>query len=1015
MPTLTDGRGFIWDFDNNRLTVSDGTSDAYDGAFVLNGYLPASAATVSGRYVIGAAALVNDLTVVRRAYVSATEGWTRFEEVLTNNTSASVTRTFTIASNLGSDSGTTIIATASGDTALSTADNWLITDDGNTPTSGDPRLGFVFRGTGAASSPSALGLTSGDNLSASYTVTLAPGQSAVLLHFASQSRDAPGLQSLMSSISSDVTPFLTGMPSTLFGSVVNFPTGRLVTGTDLPETHVGGAGNDTINALGGDDSLVGLGGGDLLNGGTGNDTMVGGAGSDTYIVDSVLDVITEFSGAVNGTADTVFSSVTRTLEAAVEHLVLTGTGATSGTGNALANRISGNGGNNTLNGAGGNDTLEGLAGEDSLIGGPGDDVFYINSAGDRVSEFAGQGVDKVFTTISYTLGGAIENAAALGAANVTLTGNALANRIEGNAGNNYIRGGGGVDTLIGGAGDDTLVAEGGNDVLIGGTGRDTFVFTGVGGSYTIEDEIGVEVISARGASVGATINLNPGEITTIGGDIIALSNGTSISADLDFMFLQDLSGSFSDDVATVRTLVPNITSALTSIAPNVRYGYASFVDKPISPFGSGSDYVYRTDLALTTEAALVQNTLNGLSTLSGSDTPESQIEALMQIALRQAEVGYRPGSLRVVLVMTDAEYHKAGDYTGVPANDGDTILDGSPPGTGEDYPTVALVRQTLTESGILPIFAVTSAQQTTYQNLVSQFGFGAVVNLAADSANIIAAIRNGLEAVATTRIEGAEGSNQADRITGNALDNTLYGLSGADTIIGGDGNDTISGGFGGDSMVGGLGTDVLSYEATLTNMTVTLGAVWTILGSGERGGDVFSDFEGIRTGAGNDVLNGSIVADRLEGWTGADTLLGGGGNDTLVGGAGKDLHVGGAGLDRMVFNTLSDSGTVFAARDVISTFAHGDKIDLSAIDANTALAGDQAFSWRGAASFTGAAGQLRYDMTNISATGVKAYTVFADVNGDLIADFSLQIFTAPTADRTGSVQTWNLEAWDFVL
>jgi Ca2+-binding RTX toxin-like protein len=1014
MPTLTDGRGFRWDFTSRGLSVNDGTSDAYDVAFVLQNYLPSTDPTESGRYIIGASQTVNDLTVIRRAYVSATDGWARFEEVLTNNTASTLTRTFTIDSNFGSDGSTQIIATGSGDTAVSTADTWLITDDGTDATVGDPRLGFVFRGVGAGPVLSGLNV-SGDNLSVTYTVTLAPGQTAVLLHFGAQSRDAAGLQSLMTSISADVAPFLTDMPANLVERLVNFNSGRVVPGTDAAETLVGGAGNDTINGLGGNDSLVGLGGSDSLNGGTGDDTMAGGAGSDTYIVDSVSDVITEFSGAANGTADTVRSSVTRTLEAAVENLVLTGTSAISGTGNALANRITGNSANNTLNGAGGNDTLDGLSGEDLLIGGTGDDVFYINSAGDRISEIAGQGTDKVFTTISYTLGTAIENATALGASNVTLIGNSLNNRLEGNAGDNFIRGGGGADTLLGGSGNDTLVAEGGNDVLIGGVGRDTFVFTGAGGTYTIEDEIGVEVISARGASVGATINLNPGSVTTIGGDIINLSNGTSISADLDFVFLQDLSGSFGDDVATVRTLVPNITNALTTIAPNVRYGYASFVDKPLSPFGSSTDYVYRTDLALTADTAAVQATVNGLTILSGSDFPESQIEALMQVALRQAEVGYRPGSLRVVLLMTDAEYHQAGDLTGVPANDGDTILDGTPPGSGEDFPSVALVRQAVLEAGILPIFAVTTGQQTTYQNLVSQLGVGAVVNLASDSANIITAIRNGLEAVATTRIEGAEGSNQADSITGNALDNTLLGLSGADTISGGDGNDTISGGFGADSMTGGDGLDVLSYEGTVSDMNVTLGLVWTILGSGERGGDVFSGFEGIRTGAGDDVLNGSIQADRLEGWIGADSLIGGGGNDTLVGGAGKDLHVGGGGLDRMVFNTLADSGVTFAARDVISTFAHGDKIDLTAIDANTVLAGDQAFSWRASGAFTGAAGQLRFDMTNISATGVKAYTVYGDVNGDRIADFSLQIFTAPTADRPGLAQTWNLEAWDFIL
>jgi Ca2+-binding RTX toxin-like protein len=1023
MPTLTDGLGFIWDFKDFELDVSDGTSDAYDGAFGLTSdmgtgaifYASPTAATIAGRYVLAGAAVINDITVTRRAYVSDTGGWVRFEEVLTNNTASTLTRSFTIGSNLGSDSATTIVASSSGDAALTMGDSWLVTDDGATPTSGDPRLGFVFRGTNKASVVTDASLTGGDDLSVTYSVTLAPGQTAVLVHFAMQSRDAAAIEALAAAIASDANPFLVGMPADLVASVFTFDGGRLIAGTSVGETLTGGGGNDTISGLGGNDSLVGLAGNDRLDGGIGNDTMVGGQGNDNYIVDSTGDVIIEFSGAVNGDGDLVRSSVTRTLEAAVEHLELTGTAVVSGTGNALNNRLIGNVGNNTLMGLGGNDTLDGGNGEDSLVGGLGDDEFYINSSGDRVNEQTNQGTDTVYTTISYSLGFAIENAVALGAADVTLIGNTLANRIEGNDGDNLIRGGGGADTLLGGAGNDTLIAEGGDDVLIGGSGRDTFRFTGVGGTYVIEDEIGLEIISARDAGVGVTINLTPGQTTTIGGDVITFSNGTNISSNLDFVFLQDLSGSFDDDVSTVRTLVPNITSALTSIAPNVRYGYSSFVDKPTGGFGSGSDYVYRTDLAITADTAAVQATVNALRTLSGNDEPESQIEALMQVALRTGEVGYRAGSLRVVLLMTDANFHKAGDFSTVPANDGDAILDGSPPGTGEDYPSVLMVTQALQTAGILPVFAVTSGNQTTYQTLVDAMGFGAVVNLAADSANIITAIRDGLEAVATTFIEGAEGSGFADLIGGNALDNELLGLSGNDTVSGDAGNDTIVGGAGADSMIGGADFDILSYETTTTAMTVTLGAVWNITGSAERTGDVFSGFEGIRTGLGADSITGSITADWIEGFAGNDTLLGGNGNDTLLGGEGKDLFTGGGGLDKFIFTAQSETAVAFAGRDVINTFAHGDKIDLSAIDARTNVAGDQAFTFIGAAAFSGVSGQLRFDMTNISATGVKAYTVYGDVNGDSVADLSLQIYTAPTTDRTGQPQTWNLANWDFVL
>ncbi len=242
------------------------------------------------------------------------------------------------------------------------------------------------------------------------------------------------------------------------------------------------------------------------------------------------------------------------------------------------------------------------------------------------------------------------------------------------------------------------------------------------------------------------VQLVPGDDLTF--DITVTVPESSTSLPLDFVLLQDLSGSFSDDIPTVSSLVPSLVSSVLSIQPDTTFGVTSFVDKPISPFGASSDYVYQTDLALTTDTSLFQTTVDDLVTLSGSDTPESQLEALMQVALRETEVGYRPNSRRVVLLTTDAPYHVAGD--GISAsittpNNGDDILDGSPAGTGEDYPDIDQVRSALISANIVPIFAVTSSEISTYQNLVDQLGFGVVEELTSDSSNLVDAITSGLD------------------------------------------------------------------------------------------------------------------------------------------------------------------------------------------------------------------------------------------------------------------------------
>jgi Ca2+-binding RTX toxin-like protein len=95
-------------------------------------------------------------------------------------------------------------------------------------------------------------------------------------------------------------------------------------------------------------TLAGTANNDMLNGLAGADSMAGGAGNDLYVVDNSGDVVTEAVGA--GT-DTVLSSINYTLTANVENLVLL-TGAVTGTGNALDNKLFGNAATNTLSGFG---------------------------------------------------------------------------------------------------------------------------------------------------------------------------------------------------------------------------------------------------------------------------------------------------------------------------------------------------------------------------------------------------------------------------------------------------------------------------------------------------------------------------------------------------------------------------------------------------------------------------------------------------------------------------------------
>lgn len=221
-------------------------------------------------------------------------------------------------------------------------------------------------------------------------------------------------------------------------------------------------------------------------------------------------------------------------------------------------------------------------------------------------------------------------------------------------------------------------------------------------------------------------------------------------AKLDLFLLQDLSGSFFDDLPVLQGLVPSLVSGVTGTVADTQFGVGSFVDKPISPLGSAGsgDFVYNTDLAMTDDETALQAAIDGLSIFNGGDLPESQLSALLQTALRAtSEIGFRSDAFKVAVLSTDAAFHQAGDFAGVGPNNGDDVLDGTPPGTGEDYPSTDQVKDALAASNIIPIFAATNDVIGTYEALVDEWGFGFVVALSDDSSDLVEAITFGLDEV----------------------------------------------------------------------------------------------------------------------------------------------------------------------------------------------------------------------------------------------------------------------------
>jgi hypothetical protein len=352
--------------------------------------------------------------------------------------------------------------------------------------------------------------------------------------------------------------------------------------------NINGTGNTAANSLtgnAGDNRLTGLGGHDSLNGGAGDDTMSGGTGNDLYYVDSELDRVIE---AANGGVDTVRSTVSHTLSANAETLVLTGGDAADGGGNSLANSITGNGSDNTLVGMGGNDTLNGGGGDDDLSGNSGADLLRGGAGDDELSGGAGadtleggEGEDNLsggagndllkggagadalaggsgFDTATYAgaAAGVIADLAAGGSGGDALgdsyngieklVGSAHADALTGDDFGNVIDGGAGADEIRGGAGDDTIHGDAADTLLDGGGGaNDRVVLAGGGQTYDFTSSnplVDVEIVDLSAAG-NDTLILESVVLDDVGAMRIEGAAGDAIATTDLWMF----SGDFADD------------------------------------------------------------------------------------------------------------------------------------------------------------------------------------------------------------------------------------------------------------------------------------------------------------------------------------------------------------------------------------------------------------------------------------------------------------------------------------
>jgi Ca2+-binding RTX toxin-like protein len=674
------------------------------------------------------------------------------------------------------------------------------------------------------------------------------------------------------------------------------PTGpNVLEGTPGADVLDGQGGNDTISGLGGNDDLRGSDGVDLLIGGDGNDIlrsgasddpnnggeMRGGAGDDDYYVDAANVNIVETAGQGNDTVFTNFS-VTLSADDEIEELRATDLNSTNVInliGSNTDNLIRGNAGNNVLDGKGGADNMYGYAG---------DDVYYVDNAGDRINEWAGNGFDMIRTSVNFTLSSVhyIERLEVQGTAGLTLVGNQLAQGLFGGTGGDWLDGKGGDDTLVGGFGDDTLY---------GGDGTDRAVF---------------EVASTQvTASAGATsFRLQSSE----GNDFVHNS--------VEFLVFTDTILSYADASVLKATVGPAVPPINGTSATETLHGTAA--SEQINGLG-GYDWIIPGRGNDTVDGG------TGLDMVSYSDAPEVAgrgTNFMLDLDLGGGTAKIFGGETDQLISIERAtgsifadvmrgsdgndEMRGLGDYDWFIATAGNDTLDG---GNGQDMITF-LEAASSGAAVVETVFSATGAPPSG-----AAVG-GVTLNLSDPSQSTGLALGLTLNSV-----ERVTGSSHQDVFYGDAQQNDFRGLGGYDWFVGSTG--------GRERYFGGDGLDTVTYfqstsgvSASLRNGAGLFGGQETGYGSaGDAVRDLYFEIENLVGTNFDDSLTGNNERNQLSGLDGDDFLFGYGGTDYMKGGAGNDTLNGGAGSDFAVFDGNRGDYTITrsSATDVTVTGPDG--------------------------------------------------------------------------------------------
>ncbi|KAJ8290696.1 hypothetical protein GJAV_G00016430 [Gymnothorax javanicus] len=209
---------------------------------------------------------------------------------------------------------------------------------------------------------------------------------------------------------------------------------------------------------------------------------------------------------------------------------------------------------------------------------------------------------------------------------------------------------------------------------------------------------------------------------------------------VDMYYLVDVSASMQDNLNRLKTVGITLSQRMKEYSSDFRVGFGSFVDKPVSPYISVhpskisnpcSDFDTQCRpahgfihvLPITENVTEFTRVIKQQQISGNMDTPEGGFDAMLQAAVCQSEIGWRPEAKHLLLVMTDQPSHLALDskLAGIVVpHDGNCHLESNvyTQSTTMEHPSIGLLAEKLLENSIYSIFAVEQVQYKWYEDLI---------------------------------------------------------------------------------------------------------------------------------------------------------------------------------------------------------------------------------------------------------------------------------------------------------